>query len=224
MIKEKNLEKLIENLKNEMQGKLTPRERDILRLRLGFDDGRIRCFEEIAQLFAMTRTEVEEIIKSVSEKFKEAYQNIMQINCYNLLLSCIFADRYCEIPKNKTEEFINVLDSYLEDLKNESDKSIFQRNIEVLKVRLGIDDGEPKTLEQTGQKFGLSTERIRQIEIQTLRKLRHPRRIIKLRKLREELEKAEEEKMEKAEIERAKFMKEIENIDFFAPLNKSEEN
>ena len=224
MLKEKNLEKLIENLKNEMQEKLTPIECDFLRLRLGFDDGRIRCFEEIAQLFAMTREEVEEIFKSASEKFSEAYQNIMQINCYNLLLSCIFADRNCEIPRNKTEEFIDILDKYLEDFQNESDKSNAQRDIDILKVRLGIYDGEPKTLEQTGQVFGLSTERIRQIEIQTLRKLRHPKRIIKLRKLREELEKAEEEKMGKAEIERAKFMKELENIDFFAPLAKSEEN
>ena len=45
----------------------------------------------------------------------------------------------------------------------------------VIRMRFGIDDSHPCTLEQIGQKFGLSRERIRQIEAKVLGKLRHPR-------------------------------------------------
>ncbi|MFN6991194.1 MAG: RNA polymerase sigma factor RpoD [Fervidobacterium sp.] len=46
----------------------------------------------------------------------------------------------------------------------------------VLKMRYGLQDGIPKTLEEVGQLFGVTRERIRQIEVKALRKLRHPSR------------------------------------------------
>ena len=51
----------------------------------------------------------------------------------------------------------------------------------VLRLRYGIDDGHPRTLEEVGKIFGVTRERIRQIEAKALRKLRHPMRSKKLR-------------------------------------------
>ena len=51
----------------------------------------------------------------------------------------------------------------------------------VLRLRYGIDDGHPRTLEEVGKEFGVTRERIRQIEAAALRKLRHPQRSKKLK-------------------------------------------
>jgi RNA polymerase primary sigma factor len=50
------------------------------------------------------------------------------------------------------------------------------REARVLRLRFGLDNGTPYTLEEVGEKFGLTRERIRQIEGKALRRLRHPRR------------------------------------------------
>ncbi len=59
--------------------------------------------------------------------------------------------------------------------------SLDGREEHVLRLRFGLDDGRPRTLEEVGQEFGLTRERIRQIESHALRKLRHPSRSRKLR-------------------------------------------
>jgi RNA polymerase primary sigma factor len=46
----------------------------------------------------------------------------------------------------------------------------------VIQLRFGLTDGQPHTLEEIGREFGLTIERIRQIEQRTLAKLRHPAR------------------------------------------------
>ena len=51
----------------------------------------------------------------------------------------------------------------------------------VIRMRYGLDDGHPRTLEEVGKAFGVTRERIRQIEAKALRKLRHPSRSRKLR-------------------------------------------
>lgn len=51
----------------------------------------------------------------------------------------------------------------------------------VLRLRYGIDDGHPRTLEEVGKEFGVTRERIRQIEAKALRKLRHPQRSKRLK-------------------------------------------
>ena len=55
------------------------------------------------------------------------------------------------------------------------------REEKVLRLRYGIDDGKPRTLEEVGKEFNVTRERIRQIEAKALRKLRHPSRSKKLK-------------------------------------------
>ena len=55
------------------------------------------------------------------------------------------------------------------------------REKEVVRLRFGLVDGQPRTLEEVGKEFGVTRERIRQIESKTLAKLRHPQRSQKLR-------------------------------------------
>ena len=54
--------------------------------------------------------------------------------------------------------------------------SLTPREEKVLRLRYGVDDGRPRTLEEVGKEFNVTRERIRQIEAKALRKLRHPSR------------------------------------------------
>ena len=60
-------------------------------------------------------------------------------------------------------------------------KTLTPREEKVLSLRFGLEDGNPKTLEEVGKEFNVTRERIRQIEAKALRKLRHPSRSKKLR-------------------------------------------
>jgi len=60
-------------------------------------------------------------------------------------------------------------------------RSLSEREAAVVKMRFGLTDGQPRTLDEIGREFGLTRERIRQIESKTLAKLRHPSRSQKLR-------------------------------------------
>lgn len=59
--------------------------------------------------------------------------------------------------------------------------TLTEREQKVLKLRFGLDDGRPRTLEEVGKEFNVTRERIRQIEAKALRKLRHPSRSKKLK-------------------------------------------
>jgi len=65
----------------------------------------------------------------------------------------------------------------LEDVMN----TLSERERTVLKLRFGLDDGHPRTLEEVGRVFNVTRERIRQIEAKALRKLKHPTRARKLK-------------------------------------------
>ena len=60
-------------------------------------------------------------------------------------------------------------------------ETLTEREQKVLRLRFGLDDGRPRTLEEVGKVFHVTRERIRQIEAKALRKLRHPSRSKKLK-------------------------------------------
>lgn len=67
-------------------------------------------------------------------------------------------------------------DSMLHEQLNQVLDSLADRERKVIKFRFGLEDGHPRTLEEVGREFGVTRERIRQIESKTLAKLRHPSR------------------------------------------------
>jgi RNA polymerase primary sigma factor len=68
-----------------------------------------------------------------------------------------------------------------EQMSDILDSSLSERERQVLEMRFGLKDGQGRTLEEVGQAFGVTRERIRQIEAKALRKLRHHTRRKKLR-------------------------------------------
>ncbi|MDD4178917.1 MAG: RNA polymerase sigma factor RpoD [Candidatus Margulisbacteria bacterium] len=74
-----------------------------------------------------------------------------------------------------------VLQGLLRDDLEEVMNTLSERERTVLKLRFGLDDGHPRTLEEVGRVFAVTRERIRQIEAKALRKLKHPTRARKLR-------------------------------------------
>lgn len=77
-----------------------------------------------------------------------------------------------QIPQGKSE-YENVIDSILEGLT--------PRERDVIRLRFGLEEKLSHTLEQIGRRFNVSRERIRQIEVKALRKLRHPSRSRKMK-------------------------------------------
>ena len=69
----------------------------------------------------------------------------------------------------------------LKEQLNEVLSTLTEREAAVLRLRFGLDDGKSRTLEEVGQKFDVTRERIRQIEAKALRKLRHPSRSKKVK-------------------------------------------
>ena len=63
---------------------------------------------------------------------------------------------------------------YLNSPDGAAEMSKDEREREILKLRFGLDRGEPRTLEEVGEHFNLTRERIRQIEARAMSKLRHP--------------------------------------------------
>ena len=75
-----------------------------------------------------------------------------------------------EVEQHNLREKINELLTGLSDQEQK-----------VLRMRFGLDDDDPKTLEEIGKVFGVTRERIRQIEAKAIRKLRHPSRLNQLK-------------------------------------------
>jgi RNA polymerase primary sigma factor len=69
----------------------------------------------------------------------------------------------------------------LKDHIRETLETLSPREAKVLEYRFGLEDGKQRTLEEVGKEFGVTRERIRQIEAKAIRKLRHPTRAKKLR-------------------------------------------
>ena len=73
----------------------------------------------------------------------------------------------------------------LSDAVGEVLGELSEREQEIVRLRFGLDGGQAKTLEEVGKEFGVTRERIRQIEAKTLAKLRHPQRSQRLREFLE---------------------------------------
>jgi RNA polymerase primary sigma factor len=73
---------------------------------------------------------------------------------------------YSKLLREKVEEVLDTLPP---------------REARILRLRFGLENGRTYTLEEVGAKFGLTRERIRQIESKALRRLRHPRRARQLK-------------------------------------------
>jgi len=92
-----------------------------------------------------------------------------------------------KLPKNggyrgtTPEEIYGAIE--LRSLIQEAFKTLRAREAKVLKMRFGLEDGKEHTLAEIGQQFGLTQERIRQIEAVALRKLKHPSRSRKLKEV-----------------------------------------
>jgi RNA polymerase primary sigma factor len=83
-----------------------------------------------------------------------------------------------------SEQMINV---NLNEQTSEVLKSLSPREEKIIRLRFGLDDGSEHTLEEVGQNFAVTRERIRQIEAKALRKLRHPTRSFRLKTFLEEV-------------------------------------
>ena len=81
------------------------------------------------------------------------------------------------VPSPAQTAFEKMLHERIEALLN----TLTPREARILRLRFGLLNGRSHTLEEVGQKFGLTRERIRQIEGRALRRLRHPRRSRQLR-------------------------------------------
>jgi RNA polymerase primary sigma factor len=90
-------------------------------------------------------------------------------------LADFIEDQQAEAPSDAAARrmLVQAVEEALDDLND--------REKEVVRLRFGLVDGQPRTLEEVGKEFGVTRERIRQIESKTLAKLRHPQRSQKLR-------------------------------------------
>jgi RNA polymerase primary sigma factor len=78
--------------------------------------------------------------------------------------------------------------SILKDRFNEILNDLPKREKKIIRLRFGLSDGLPRTLEEVGHMFNITRERVRQIEAKALRKLRHPTRLRKLQMYKDLIE------------------------------------
>jgi len=155
----------------------------------------VHMIDRIRQLYKVTREleqklgrqpTVEELAKKASLPVRKV-QWILKVSWLPLSLeSPVGDDEESELGHFIEDEFSptplqSAYQSMLKDKLEEVLTSLSPREARILRLRFGLDDGNSYTLEEVGQKFGLTRERIRQIEGRALRRLRHPRRATQLK-------------------------------------------
>jgi RNA polymerase primary sigma factor len=128
--------------------------------------------EELADRVDLTPAKVREILR-ISQDTLSLDSPVGAEEDSNL--GDFIEDAHAEAPDDRATQ--NMLHATLEDALAE----LGEREQDVIRRRFGLDDGQPRTLEEVGKEFGVTRERIRQIESKTLAKLRHPQRSQKLR-------------------------------------------
>lgn len=140
--------------------------------KLAQDAGRKPTEEEIAEAMEITVSKLRDIIKVAQEPISLETPIGKEEDSR---LGDFIEDRDAETPASSvTQELLR------EDII-EVMAGLSPRERDVLRLRFGLDDGRQRTLEEVGQLFGVTRERIRQIEAKALRKLRHPNRSRRLR-------------------------------------------
>ncbi|MCI6605573.1 MAG: RNA polymerase sigma factor RpoD [Clostridiales bacterium] len=134
--------------------------------------GREPTTDEIAQELHMDVSKVEEILKIAQEPVSLETPIGEEEDSH---LGDFIQDDEASQPSE--EASYTLLREQLEDVLS----TLTPREEEVLRMRFGLRDGKPHTLEEVGKEFDVTRERIRQIESKALRKLRHPSRSKKLR-------------------------------------------
>lgn len=136
------------------------------------DLGREPLPEEIAKEMNLSIDKVREIMK-VAQEPVSLETPIGEENDSNL--GDFIEDQDALAPADAAA--FELLKEQLEDVLD----TLTEREENVLRLRFGLDDGRTRTLEEVGQVFGVTRERIRQIEAKALRKLRHPSRSKRLK-------------------------------------------
>ena len=134
--------------------------------------GREPTTDEIAQELHMEVSKVEEILKIAQEPVSLETPIGEEEDSH---LGDFIQDDEASQPSE--EASYTLLREQIEDVLS----TLTPREEEVLRMRFGLRDGKPHTLEEVGKEFDVTRERIRQIESKALRKLRHPSRSKKLR-------------------------------------------
>lgn len=128
--------------------------------------------EELAQAMAITVPKLRDIIKVAQEPLSLETPIGKEEDSR---LGDFIEDREAKAPAT------TVAHELLREDLTEVLSSLSPRERDVLRLRFGLDDGRQRTLEEVGQLFGVTRERIRQIEAKALRKLRHPNRSRRLK-------------------------------------------
>ena len=128
--------------------------------------------EELAERVAMSPERVRDILR-ISQDPLSLDSPVGEEDDSNL--ADFIADGGAEAPAEAAAKMM-LGEAVVEALAGLSD-----REKQVVRLRFGLDDGQARTLEEVGKEFGVTRERIRQIESKTLAKLRHPLRSQKLR-------------------------------------------
>jgi len=134
--------------------------------------GREPLPEEIAQEMNISEERVREILKIAQEPVSLETPIGEEDDSH---LGDFIEDHEAQAPADAAA--FELLKEQLEDVLD----TLSPREEKVLRLRFGLDDGRSRTLEEVGQYFGVTRERIRQIEAKALRKLRHPMRSKRLR-------------------------------------------
>ena len=136
------------------------------------ENGRDPSEEELAEFLDMTPEKIREVLRIAQEPVSLETPIGEEEDSH---LGDFIEDKQAQSPGDAANN------TMLKEQLNEVLATLTPREADVLRMRYGLDDEPPKTLEDVGKAFNVTRERIRQIEAKALRKLRHPSRSRKVK-------------------------------------------